>query len=250
MKRLLAGFAVVVGVALSTTPAYAAFALNITDTDGSFSVTIFDGGAGDTDGIVDGSISVAPTAAGQYTVLSVSANYQEVGGIIPTLNLNSIDIESNSVAGLPTNSLVITLSQDGITIPTGPELNITGSASGVWSLTGAGGDVYDYSAFADAGNVLFGTATPAGTCQQVSPATVGNTSTSCNAPDASFTRAGAYSLTNRITLDVNNTNTIANLTAATSVFNAAPEPGSMVLLGLGLVGTAAAVRRRRKSSAK
>jgi len=251
MKRLLVGLFALFTVLVSAQTAHATFVVTIADSTGVIYAVITDQDVlTDANPSVDNLALISPVVAGDYTVNQLTASYSELGGI-PTLNLNSIDIATGSA--VPDTDLLITLSRTDITIPPGPQLLITGSGSGTWSQTGPGGDIYTYTGFADATNtatalsplVLPGSTFVAGSCTQLSPSTVGNKSTNCDAPDALFTRnAGPYSLSNQIKLTLVNGSTIANLTAATSVFQA-PEPASMVMFGLGLLGVGAVSRRRR-----
>jgi hypothetical protein len=102
------------------------------------------------------------------------------------------------------------------------------------SLSGAGAS-FEQSAYYDAGNALFGQGTLIGTVGSGAGAYSGSV-------DGGWSPSGPYSVTEILTLKTSG----SGLSVFSGDFEVnVPEPGTLALAGLALLGLAAAYRRRR-----
>lgn len=143
------------------------------------------------------------------------------------------------------HTLTIQASDDRFTTPTGNPLSLHSSESYTEGGTIAGDAAsYSFQSFADPSATLFGAAVS-------SPgyifANIANTgSGSHNEAATSFTTGTPFSISQTLIYSSNANGSIFGPTGATTVdARAVPEPGSLALLGVGLLGAAGFLRRRR-----
>ena len=221
--RVKAIFAAVLGLAFAASSAEASsIALQVSDGTNTF--TIFDNGAGDLDG-TDGLIVWSGTFSSGWNVAVGVGQGEDLFGT-GSMDLGYV---ASSTSGT-TADLTFTFTQYDLTQTwPGYQMLIGGTSNGT-TLT--------YSAYT--GSSAFDTANLIGTLGPT--LTPGYTETLT----ASATTGSPFSLTQVVTISP--TSTGLATASGNAELNPVPEPGSLLLLGGGLLGLAGLARRRMRAA--
>ena len=197
--------------------------------DGVNTVVVTDGGAGDTDGAVNGVVSYNGSLGGAtvWTVnVTTGITYPVLGSqTVPHMDLNSVNVSSSAGGNLTIMFSEVNYGGGG------------GVASAVIGGTASG--LVQYSTYADASNTLFGMGINMTNSPNLGPG--GFTDTTAGG----FAVGGPYSLTQVVTVSHGDGGDSSSFNAELTV----PEPASLMLLGSGLLGLAA-WRRKVSGSSK
>jgi len=231
MKSKLLGVALSVALALGLVTQGQADPITVSLSDSITTATCADGAACDASGLA-GVIAFTSTL-GTLTV-SIGGTGSGSPALAPFEMDLSYNITTNSSA--PAKTYIVQVSEN----------DQSGSVGG-WNATVGGtqnnGATTAFSAFADAGNALFGTATPLCSAGPSSALPVGLSCSSGPFSDPSF------SLTERVTIAAQAGSTSASGDALLQV-RAVPEPSAAVLLGAALllwVGITARIQQKTTS---
>jgi hypothetical protein len=225
MKHTLVHAAMAVGLLGGVQAAYAIPTLSLS-TDGGAAISCADGAACDINplaGVVTFSQSLGDFAVNVTTGLSKPI----LTGGNPLMDLNTVNIQVWGGA----RTLQIAFSDTGFDIYGG---RIVMEYGGTLSGTGAS---FEHSAYYDAGNTLFGEGTLIGQLGQYQPGGFSGAVDGGESPNA------PYSVTEILTL-----RTAGGLTVFSGDFEVnVPEPTTLALLAISLIGFATVRRRRQRA---
>jgi len=210
--RILAILALTLGVWVSAAHAGAQFKIS----DGVTTVTVLDNGPGDSDPTV-GVILYAPGGGGPFP---------------GTIDLSAIEVTSTSAGA---QNFILQLSDTDFSFPQGAT-HLVMSLGG--TLTGSGNTI-SFDGYEGNTNTIFGTSG-----LHVGPATFGPGAFSGLLLAGSFPVA-PYSLTEIVSIHFAG----PGVTSFDTELRVVPEPATLTLLGLGVLGLGACAWRRRKGEA-
>jgi len=246
-RSFLLSVAALVGAAMLgvANPAHADFRATFSTTAGS--ATVIDGGAGDTDGMVNNSITVNYSDSAYNLIGTISFTNSPGAPTFAILDVSYNIRTFNPMTGVPTTggaaSLVV--SSTGFTQPTPNPLTMTSTVNG----NGAGVGTITFQQYADTNN---GQATTSGASVsspgQQGPFNIAQTGGFGSAASVTFNKgAGAYSITDVLLFNLNPNSNTSGDSQSRVTSAAVPAPPTLLLAFAALPtwGIGSWLRRRR-----